>query len=337
MANKNFDFSKKIRKDNNENIPNNLNNSNSKLDKIKNIMSHNTEGGGIDSNSKVEENNSDNKSVNSNIYDLLSGDNEREENTIEENNESNLDFEIPEVEKHEEIKEETLSLDDINIEEVLNSDEDEIDDSGISKMFNETTKKGSNLDLNIASDSSSEKEDLEIEDLISEGIDLHFFFKSGSYYEVEGEENSRCHGINAFIKFLNSREDLIEKLKELIANKNDIEEKDEEEEEDNIEQIDNNNIIDNIPSPIINSDNGISNTVLEFVCKKTIQNLIKTHKSEIYSEKYTVGLFQDYLNDKINAKNPLFKALIDECIEKEDTDEYLGELTKTVLQYISEG
>lgn len=78
----------------------------------------------------------------------------------------------------------------------------------------------------------------------------------------------------------------------------------------------------------------IADVILNYVCKKTIANLITTYKSEIYTDAFTKDLFTKYCNDNINSTNPLFKALINEVIEKKTKDPYLEEFTNYVLKNI---
>lgn len=78
----------------------------------------------------------------------------------------------------------------------------------------------------------------------------------------------------------------------------------------------------------------LSSKILDCVCKNTIKNLSSNYKSQMYTKEYTEKLFNDYLNGKINASNPLFEQLILECIESNVIDVYLGDLTKDILNYI---
>ena len=74
--------------------------------------------------------------------------------------------------------------------------------------------------------------------------------------------------------------------------------------------------------------------VLNYVCNKTIQFLLENHKSKIYTADFAGKLFNDYLNGKIDATNPLFEELIGECLREGIKDPYLGDLTEEVLIYI---
>lgn len=93
---------------------------------------------------------------------------------------------------------------------------------------------------------------------------------------------------------------------------------------------------DDIKLPLISDNNVVSNKILNYVCIKTINNLLDSYKSKMYTEEYTKKLFNQYINCEIDSSNPLFKELITECIENNVVDEYLNDLTIDVLNYIKE-
>lgn len=102
--------------------------------------------------------------------------------------------------------------------------------------------------------------------------------------------------------------------------------------------IDKNNKIGNSSFSSINSadDNcEISKEILNFVCNKTIENLLDNYESEIYTKTFVNKLFKQYIDGEIDSSNPLFKELITECIKNNVVDDYLGDdLTIKVLTYI---
>ena len=81
-------------------------------------------------------------------------------------------------------------------------------------------------------------------------------------------------------------------------------------------------------------DEEIGDKVLQFVCEQTINNLKDNHKSNIYTQEFANKLFNNFLDGSMDSSNPLFVELIKECIENEEKDAYLGDLTKEVLNYI---
>lgn len=107
-----------------------------------------------------------------------------------------------------------------------------------------------------------------------------------------------------------------------------IDEKEEILKSNEIDQVNTSNQLDK-------DSNKVAMKVLQYVCKQTIEALIKTYSSKIYTKEYTETLMNKYLDDEIDSNDPLFKQLILECIEEADEDKYLGELTKDVLEYIS--
>lgn len=102
--------------------------------------------------------------------------------------------------------------------------------------------------------------------------------------------------------------------------------------------IDKNNKINNSSFSSINGadDNcEISKEILNFVCNKTIENLLDNYESEIYTKTFVNKLFKQYIDGEIDSSNPLFKELITECIKNNVVDDYLGDdLTIKVLTYI---
>lgn len=78
----------------------------------------------------------------------------------------------------------------------------------------------------------------------------------------------------------------------------------------------------------------IGSVILDYVCKCTISNLKESYQSKIYTEEFTKGLFDKYLAGKANSDDPLFKALISECIDNKVEDPYLKDLTIQVLEHI---
>lgn len=84
-----------------------------------------------------------------------------------------------------------------------------------------------------------------------------------------------------------------------------------------------------------NGNNSIELEVLGYVCNQTINNLINTYKSKIYTDAYVKELFSNYINGKTDSSNPLFRQLIIECVQEKVSDPYLGDdLTIKVLNYI---
>lgn len=87
--------------------------------------------------------------------------------------------------------------------------------------------------------------------------------------------------------------------------------------------------------PYMSSMGGdVAALVLDHVCKSTIANLMETHSSKIYTNEYMRTMFQGYLDGKKNSADPLFRQLVVECLDDGDTDPYLKELTKIVLEWI---
>lgn len=77
--------------------------------------------------------------------------------------------------------------------------------------------------------------------------------------------------------------------------------------------------------------------IVNYVCKKTVENLLISYESEIYTKKFADNLFKQFINGETDASNPLFNELILECIKRNTVDPYLGEkLTEKVLRYIQE-
>lgn len=94
---------------------------------------------------------------------------------------------------------------------------------------------------------------------------------------------------------------------------------------------------DNIASRSLDSSSiSVASDVLEYVCTQTIQNLLETYKSGMYTQDFTQKLLKDYLDDKIDKEypNPLFRELITEAITSETKDPYLKDLTEEVLKYV---
>ena len=106
----------------------------------------------------------------------------------------------------------------------------------------------------------------------------------------------------------------------------------------NVETIDfGNNKKDNIASRSLDSSSiSVASDVLAYVCTQTIQNLLETYKSGMYTPDFTQKLLKDYLDDKIDKEypNPLFRELITEAITSETKDPYLKDLTEEVLKYV---
>lgn len=86
----------------------------------------------------------------------------------------------------------------------------------------------------------------------------------------------------------------------------------------------------------IKNNEEIFQNIMNYVCKQTISNLKENYISKMYTKEYSELLFNGYLED--NIKNtplePLFKALILECIENNVEDSYLKEETISVLSFI---
>lgn len=75
--------------------------------------------------------------------------------------------------------------------------------------------------------------------------------------------------------------------------------------------------------------------VLDFVMRKTVENLAGNYKSNTFVQSYSDKIFQDYAKDEVDETNPLFKALIKEVYENDYEDEYLGsDMTKVVMGYV---
>lgn len=75
--------------------------------------------------------------------------------------------------------------------------------------------------------------------------------------------------------------------------------------------------------------------VLDFVMRKTVENLAGNYKSDTFVQSYSDKIFQDYAKDEVDETNPLFKALIKEVYENDYEDDYLGsDMTKVVMGYV---
>jgi hypothetical protein len=82
---------------------------------------------------------------------------------------------------------------------------------------------------------------------------------------------------------------------------------------------------------------GIMVDVFKYVCKKLVTSISDGYVSKVYTPEYAKSLFKGYADGKFKASsNPLFKNLVDECIQQGVSDQYLGDLTKSVLLYIKE-
>ena len=160
------------------------------------------------------------------------------------------------------------------------------------------------------------------------------------YQEVELEENIKVPDISASHNLFSGIEDF-----------------EEEQEDEEILEYDNNVLdsVSNVPDlseiqeekvaevkqesqkrNVELDEDHIAFKVLDYVCKRTIEKLKENYNSQIYTKEYMCKLMEDYVNGKTDSSNPLFKQLMLECIENADNDEYLGDLTKDVLEYISE-
>ena len=74
--------------------------------------------------------------------------------------------------------------------------------------------------------------------------------------------------------------------------------------------------------------------VLDYVCRQTVLNLVETHESKIYTKEYAKQLMMQYVDGKTDSSNPLFKQLVQECLEQKAEDKYLKGLTEEVLRHI---
>lgn len=259
-----------------------------------------------------------------------------EENVIDINSINNISFtesnikeeeNVIEYEKKEEIKIET----EFNIEKPL----DENNNSNLSKE-NENEKY------------SYDEE--EIENLTFEAMEYKLVTRHGSYYEIVGDPESKQKGILNFVKFLKNNPDELSELKVAIKYNSrksldnslseeinsalnisnetvEIENITEEKEEDKLEIK---TLIESVPVSL----DSIHGEILNYVCLKTIGNLLNSYKSKMYTEEYTNKLFKSYIDGETDASNPLFKELINECVSSNVIDPYLEDLTIKVLEYI---
>jgi hypothetical protein len=63
--------------------------------------------------------------------------------------------------------------------------------------------------------------------------------------------------------------------------------------------------------------------------------MIESYSSEVFTEAMSKNMMQQYIEDEIDPSNALFTALIQEAIESDYIDPYLGEdMTNKVLQAI---
>lgn len=86
--------------------------------------------------------------------------------------------------------------------------------------------------------------------------------------------------------------------------------------------------------PMQQVEGDIALKVLDYVCKQTILNLVETHESKIYTKEYAKQLMMQYVDGKTDSSNPLFKQLVQECLEQKAEDQYLKGLTEEVLRHI---
>lgn len=81
----------------------------------------------------------------------------------------------------------------------------------------------------------------------------------------------------------------------------------------------------------------ISVELLDFVCCKTMSELIGKHESSIYTRDFCDSLLKDYIDKKIlPSSNQLLSCLVDEIIASEWENDYLGEMTIKILKHIKE-
>lgn len=75
-----------------------------------------------------------------------------------------------------------------------------------------------------------------------------------------------------------------------------------------------------------------SKTIISYVASKVLEGVLNDFESSIYNETYKKKLLNEYIDTGV--KNPLFVALINECIESKYEDSYMEEKTTLVLSYI---
>lgn len=75
-----------------------------------------------------------------------------------------------------------------------------------------------------------------------------------------------------------------------------------------------------------------SKTIISYVANKVLEGVLNDFESNIYNETYKKKLLNEYIDTGV--KNPLFVALINECIESKYEDSYMEEKTTLVLSYI---
>ena len=68
----------------------------------------------------------------------------------------------------------------------------------------------------------------------------------------------------------------------------------------------------------------ITLSTLDYVCKRSMENLLQTYESDIYAPKYAKSLFNQYIQGETDYTNPLFQELMKEVVEKNTEDPYLG-------------
>ena len=101
---------------------------------------------------------------------------------------------------------------------------------------------------------------------------------------------------------------------------------------------------DEIEDKEITVDSEIELQIFNHVCKKVFEDLKENYTGEIYNKNYSDGLFDEFIeylnngNDYFESdllKNPLFIALINEVINSDYKNEYLGlQNTKDLLKFI---
>jgi len=338
-----------------------------KFNKIKEAMEQEEDGGsGIATatftENTVEETPVEEKKINLSALESLNFDTEEEEevsDTTEELNESVESSIQDEVEEeHKSINFEDLDnvIPDIDFEDQPVSKEEvpeacatvtESNHNNIMEAFNSSENSTEPLteEAEVNVEQKFVKED-EVEALIDKAIENNLIIKSGNYYVIKDKEENRMHGRSEVTNFLceNSNEyfelkQRLESIDDLVygvagqgMSFNNLNKHVNKLIEENSEssKIDQNTILSDLNSSVYGE-------VMQYVCDQTVKNLLETYKSEMYTEKYTTNLFQKYLDREIDYTNPMFKELIEECISKEVTDPYLGELTNKVLTYIKGG
>lgn len=272
----------------------------------------------IDDSINIDSNdNNDQKETNHNDIDLNKDVNIDSDNN---DNKNNINFE-------------ELSVDENADSDVSNSQEE---NEEIALPDIELEQKG-NDNSNAISDNKKEDNDPEIDldSLIRDSIKSGSIIKSGNYYSIMDIDDLRLHGMKNMKKYLEENNDIIDHIRNL-NNSATVNASFVNNQANNSYNYSQNNENNGDNFNFNHSDElTVQEEILEYVCKQTIKHLLDSYKSEMYTEKYTSNLFEKYLNDEIDFRNPLFRELISECLNSNVVDAYLGkDLTKVVLNYI---